>query len=231
MAKSTFQGFSIQTFKFLRDLKRHNDREWFAQHRDLYEEVFLAPALAYIEAMQQPLQKVSPLFSAVPKKVGGSLMRIFRDVRFAGDKSPYKTNIGIHFRHDAGKDVHAPGFYVHIEPGECFLGVGMWHPDAPSLAAVREAITAHPTAWKKARDHQAFRNQFTLAGDLLQRPPRGVDHDHPFIEDLKRKDFIGIQNLADPAVSSPDFVKESIEAFQSARPFTRFLCEAVGVGF
>ncbi len=231
MAKTSFKGFPPATLKFLRDLQRHNDRDWFAANRDRYEADLLAPSLAYIEAMQQPLAKVSPLFQAVPRKVGGSLMRIFRDVRFSKDKSPYKTNIGIQFRHEAGADVHAPGFYVHIEPEQCFLGAGMWHPAADPLRAVREAIESRPADWQRARDHKPFRSRYTLAGDSLQRLPRGVDREHPYVADLKRKDFIGVQSLDPAAITAADFVPESIRAFRAAGPFMRFLCEAVGVGY
>lgn len=228
---SDFNGFPKQTLTFLRDLAKNNDREWFAANRERYEEFFLAPSLAFIEAMRQPLAKVSPLFEAVPKKSGGSLMRIFRDVRFSKDKSPYKTNIGIHFRHAAGSDVHAPGFYLHIEPQECFLGAGVWRPAGDALKAIRESIDSRPSDWKKARDHKTFRSRFALAGEALKRPPRGFDADHPHIDDLRRKDFIGIAPLEATAITSPTFVKDTIAAFKTAAPLTRFLCEAVGVPF
>ncbi|MGD9854913.1 MAG: DUF2461 domain-containing protein [Planctomycetaceae bacterium] len=227
----TFNGFPQETLSFLSDLAQHNDRAWFDASRKRYEAHFLAPSLAYIEAMQQPLAKLSPLFQAVPRKSGGSLMRIFRDVRFAKDKSPYKTNIGIHFRHAAGCDVHAPGFYVHIEPQQCFLGAGVWHPGGEALQAIRGAIDTRPSDWKKARDHKAFRLRFELAGDSLTRPPRGFDPDHPHIDDLRRKDFIGVARLDDVALTSPAFVKDSIAAFKAAAPFARFLCEAMGIPF
>ena len=231
MAKSGFAGFPPQTLKFLADLKKNNDRDWFADNRDRYEEHLLAPSLAYIEAMQKPLAKISPLFQAVPKKIGGSLMRIFRDVRFSKDKSLYKTNIGIHFRHEAGCDVHAPGFYVHIEPKECFFGVGTWHPAGDALKSIRDAIDTQPTDWKKAKNGKAFRERFDFAGDSLKRPPKGYDADHPLIDDLKRKDFIVVQSLDARTITQPDFVKQSTDAFKAAVPFTRFLCNAIGVGF
>ena len=231
MSQVTFAGFPPETLKFLADLKEHNDRDWFDANRSRYENEFLAPSLAYIQAMREPLQKVSPLFQAVPKKVGGSLMRIFRDVRFSKDKSPYKTNIGIQFRHEAGCDVHAPGFYVHIEPEECFFGVGIWRPAGEPLSAIRQAIAAQPSVWKKSKSGKAFRDRFKLAGDSLKRPPRGFDADHPLIEDLKRKDFIAVQNLDADAVTHPDFVKESAAAFKAARPMSSFLCNAIGIGF
>ena len=230
-ASSTFAGFPKETLTFLRELAQNNNRVWFDANRKRYEEAFLSPALAYITAMQQPLAKVSPLYRAEPKKVGGSLMRIFRDVRFSKDKRPYKTNMGIHFRHEAGCDVHAPGFYVHIQPKECFIGAGIWHPAADALRSIRETIDARPSDWKKARDHKAFCSKYSLTGDVVTRAPRGFDADHPFLEDLKRKDFIGVMSIDEDAIMTPDFVKESLAAFKAAIPFSRFLCEAVGVPF
>jgi len=96
--------FSKQTMSFLRDIKKNNNREWFEANKERYETHVRSPALEYIEAMAQPLAKISDQFVASPRKVGGSLMRIYRDVRFSKDKTPYKTNVGIQFRHSAGKD-------------------------------------------------------------------------------------------------------------------------------
>lgn len=165
MAKNGFAGFHPSTLKFLGQLQRNNNRDWFNKNKSRYEDEVLAPSLAFIEAMQRPVEQFSPLLNCVPKRVGGSLMRIYRDTRFAKDKTPYKTNIGIHFRHQAGCDVHAPGLYVHIEPKEVFLGVGMWHPDTKPLACVRQRIADSPAAWKRVRDSKAFRTHFELTGD------------------------------------------------------------------
>ena len=228
---TNFNGFPNETFTFLQDLAEHNDREWFDANRRRYEEFFVAPSLAYIEAMRRPLAKVSPMYQAVPKKVGGSLMRIFRDVRFSSDKRPYKTNIGIHFRHEAVGDVHGPGLYVHIDTSQCFIAAGIWHPASDVLKAIREAIDGRPSDWKKARDHKAFHSRYELAGDALKRPPQGFDADHPYVDDLRRKDFIGVANLDAAAVMSPGFVNDSIVLFKAATPLSRFLCEAIGVPF
>lgn len=124
----SFAGFPVDTLKFLSDLQANNNREWFQANRARYENSFLQPALEFIEAVKKPLGKVAPMLLAEPKKMGGSLMRIYKDTRFSADKTPYKTNIGIHFRHQMGKDVHAPGMYFHIDPTECFIGAGIWMP-------------------------------------------------------------------------------------------------------
>lgn len=228
---SSFDGFPKATLQFLKTLKRNNNREWFQKNKARYEAEFLAPSLAFIEAMEKPLQKISPCFSAIAKKQGGSLMRIYKDVRFSKDKSPYKTNIGIHFRHQAGCSVHAPGLYLHIEPGSCFLGCGIWRPERQPLLQIRQAISESPKDWKRARDAESFQSKFELSGDSLKRPPAGFEKDDPMIEDLKRKDFIGVCNLEDNEISNPKFVQNVARQFRGAAPFLRFLCSALELQF
>ena len=119
MAGSRYATFTPATVKFLAELSDNNNRDWFNENKTRYEEEVLDVALRFIQSMQDPLADFAPHFTAIPKRMGGSLMRVYRDTRFSKDKTPYKTNIGIQFRHVLGKDVHAPGFYVHIEPGSC----------------------------------------------------------------------------------------------------------------
>ncbi len=156
----TDRYFSKQTFAFLSALAANNNREWFEAHKQEYEDYVRTPALDFINDMAEEMPAISKHFRALPKKVGGSLMRVQRDTRFSRDKTPYKTNVGIQFRHEVGKDVHAPGYYVHIEPGECFIGVGLWHPEADVLFKVREAIAKKGEAWVAARDDKDFRRFF-----------------------------------------------------------------------
>ena len=224
---SKFNGFPDDTLKFLRALARNNDREWFKARQQRYEQAILEPSLAFIAAMEKPLGKFAPMYRAVPKKVGGSLMRIYRDTRFGKDKSPYKTNIGIQFRHEMGRDVHAPGFYLHIEPGQLFLGAGSWHPASDALALIRAGIDERPGEWKRAIGAKKFRDRYELAGDSLKRPPRDYGPDHLLIKDLKRKDFIGIAEYDEAMIYSADFVDYVAAAFKGARPLVRFLCESL----
>jgi len=187
--------FTEETFRFLAELEQHNDREWFGEHKARYEEKVREPALEFIRAMQPRVKKISKFFEAVDKKVGGSLMRIHRDTRFAKDKTPYKTNIGIHFRHEFGSDVHAPGYYVHLATDECFFGAGMWMPETKVLMQLRQTIDADPKAWLKAKNDKAFASTFDLAGESLKTAPQGFPKDHPQIEDLRHKSFIGMCSL------------------------------------
>lgn len=231
MAKHSFQGFPADLVKFLSELARHNNRTWFAANRERYEESVRGPALEFIAAMSALLSRLSPHFTAIPKKVGGSLMRIHRDVRFSKDKKPYKTNLGIQFRHGAGKDVHAPGFYFHVDPQEVFLGAGIWHPDSESLSRIRQAIDEDPAAWKRAKGNKAFRARFELAGESLKRPPRGYAADHPLLEDLKRKDHIAVCRWDHDDLLQRSVVQDAIAAFRTSKPYMAFLCGAIGVKF
>ncbi|MFK7818102.1 MAG: DUF2461 domain-containing protein [Planctomycetaceae bacterium] len=226
-----FQGYPADTLKFLRTLKRKNEREWFNKNKSRYEDGIVTPSLQFIADMGENLGSISPHFLAVPKKSGGSMMRIYRDTRFGKDKSPYKTNIGIHFRHEVGKDVHAPGFYVHVEPKSVFLGVGIWHPEAKVAKVIREAIVEDPAMWKKATRGKAFTSKLTLTGESLKRPPRGFDPEHALIEDLKRKDFMAIAELDEAAIESPAFVKDAVSTFKKAKPMMQFLCNALDLPF
>ncbi|HZV55497.1 MAG TPA: DUF2461 domain-containing protein [Rhodocyclaceae bacterium] len=223
--------FSKATLNFLDELEANNERAWFEANKARYEALVREPALEFIAAMAPSLAKVAPHFRAEPRKMGGSLMRVFRDTRFARDKSPYKTNIGIQFRHELGKDVHAPGFYVHIATDGCFFGVGCWHPEADALGRIRDLIAAQPDRWFAARDDRKFATQFALAGDSLARPPRGYAADHPAIDDLKRKDFIALAPLSFDEATRPGLVKLAGTRFAVAVPFMGFLCEALGVAY
>lgn len=231
MAKSKFDGFHPQAIQFLDELTSHNNREWFAKHKPRYESDVLAPALEFVEAMQKPLAGISPYFLAVPKRTGGSLMRIYRDTRFAKDKTPYKTNVGIHFRHEKGKDVHAPGYYVHISPEECFVGAGIWHPDSKTIAKIRKTIHKDQAGWKRATMGKAFLKRFKMMGDSLKRPPKGFDAEHPMIDELKRKDFIAVADLDYDDLFDKTVVKTVTTQMKKCVPMMKFLCGAIGLKF
>ena len=223
--------FTKQTFTFLSNLSDNNTREWFDEHKQDYENFVREPALDFISDMAETMPLVSPHFRALPKKVGGSLMRVYRDTRFSRDKTPYKTNIGIQFRHEVGKDIHAPGYYVHIAPDECFVGAGLWHPESDALFKIREGIVQNADDWVKARNDKAFSKHFDLVGDALANAPRGFAKDHPLVEDLKRKDFIGLASLSKADVTSKDFRALVMERFKQAEPMMRFLSGALELRF
>ena len=223
--------FGPGLMKFLRDLDRNNNRDWFEKNKPRYEDDVREPALEFIRAMTPQIERISPHLTVSDRKVGGSMMRIYRDVRFSLDKRPYKTNLGIQFRHEAGKDVHAPGLYFHVDPETVFLGAGMWRPDGPSLTAVRRAIDDDPKGWKRIRDGKRFSAMWKLSGDSLKRPPRGYAADHPMLEDLKRKDFIAVCDLTEKDVIRTDLVKFVGERFGRSRDFLAWLADAIDLPF
>ncbi len=225
---SSFPGFPADTFAYLRDLTANNNRPWFQEHKARYEASFLTPALQLIEALQKPLGRVAPMLQVEAKKSGGSLMRIYKDTRFSPDKTPYKTNIGIQFRHLAGKDVHAPGIYLHVAVDECFFGAGMWRPDSPALLQVREAIVQHEPVWRKLLNRKPFRESFALYDDRLKTAPRGFPVDHPLIDDLRLKSFIAMKPLRQADMQSASLVDDVVQLAKTAAPLMRFLCEALG---
>ncbi|MCF6217859.1 MAG: DUF2461 domain-containing protein [Gammaproteobacteria bacterium] len=223
--------FTAQTFDFLTALAANNQRNWFQENRARYEETVRQPALDFIRDMSTDLAMISPHFVALPKKVGGSLMRVNRDIRFGKNKRPYKTNIGIQFRHERGKDVHAPGFYLHIEKGACFVGVGIWQPDARALSKVRDAIIENGDGWLAARDNKAFADHFALSGSALKTYPRGYDKHHPLISDLRRKEFIAIADLRHSNITSTTLLPRVANHFSQATPLMHFLCKALDLRF
>ncbi len=222
--------FHRSLFQFLKELEANNNRDWFNQNKSRYEDVLVDPSLSFISAFGPQLKKISPHFDAIPKKTGGSLFRIYRDTRFGKDKTPYKTHVGIHFRHKRAKDAHAPGFYLHLHPTGSFIGAGIWRPDGPSLRKIREAIDADPTGWRRATGKR-FHESLSLAGDSLVRPPKGYDPDHPLIDDLKRKDFIATRNIPQKMVLADDLVSQFAAQCREAKNLVKFLCGALDVEF
>jgi uncharacterized protein (TIGR02453 family) len=223
--------FTSELFTFLKDLRRHNDRAWFAKNKERYFDVVQEPALEFVRGFAPYLRKISPQFVADDRPVGGSLFRIYRDVRFSKDKSPYKTHVGVHFRHRASKDVHAPGFYLHLAPDEVFAAVGIWHPHQQILNQLRTAIVEKPDTWKRAAHGKAFRARYQLSGDRLKRPPSGFAPDHPLIEDLKWKDHVADVMLDQRTVTSETFLATYAGVCRLASGYVAFLCEALGLPF
>ncbi len=223
--------FTPGTFGFLKDLGSNNNRDWFKTNQTTYEEMIRQPALDFITDFNGPLAKISPHFVADSRTVGGSLFRIQRDTRFSKDKTPYKLNTGMHFRHERAKDAHAPGFYMHLEPGQCFVGVGLWHPESKVAYRIREYIDENQGDWKKATRSKAFSSVFELAGDSLKRPPKGFDPDHALMEDLKRKSFMATTKVNQRDITASSFMDLFEGHCRRASPFMAFLCRAVDVPY
>lgn len=222
---STEQYFTPDLFKFLRDLKRHNDRDWFAKNKSRYESVVRDPALLFISGFAAHVAKLNEHFVADPRPSRGSLFRIYRDTRFSTDKRPFKTHIGIRFSHERGKDAHAPVFYLHLEPDGPFAAAGVWHPDNIALTRIRTAIVNNPEQWTK------LTRKLDLEGDSLSRPPKGFDPQHPLIEDIKRKDFVASVPFTEAQVCSPTFLRDFAKACRAMLPLVKFTTNALGLKF
>jgi uncharacterized protein (TIGR02453 family) len=224
------QRWSSGLFRFLDELAVNNDRSWFKANRDHYENDVRRPALDFIVAMGPQLRRISPHFEADPRPVGGSLFRIYRDIRFSQDKSPYKDHVGIQFRHEAGRSVHAPGYYVHLQPRNCFVAVGIWRPDTPAAKRIRSAIADRPQIWAKAvaRLDEAGWQQ---TGESLKRPPQGFPKDHPLVEELMRKSWIAVAPLRQSDVVRADFPRRLGDRMLPSRPYLEFLSRALDLPF
>lgn len=226
---TAFSGLPADYFRFFKEIKENNNREWFNDNKQRFRESVQEPLALLVEAMAPRLKKISKHFVADPRLNGGSVFRIYKDVRFSKDKTPYKTHGAVQFRHALGKNAHAPGFYVHLDPAEIFYGGGIWTPPPPQLLMIREAIQDNSTKWKKATTSDAFANRFgALRGDGLVRPPRGFDAEHPFIDDIKRKSFFAMAQGKPAQAKKPTFCDDIEDAMKGAKPLMKFLCDAVG---
>jgi len=223
--------FSSATFKFLRALQRHNNRAWFKTHQDDYETRVRGPYLQLIADLQAPVAKLSRHYRADPRKVGGSLFRIQRDTRFSGDKAPYKTWAGARIFHERRREIAAPSFYLHVAPGDCFVGAGLWHPENHTLRNIRSFIVDNPAAWKRAAHGRAFREHYEFWGESLSRVPQGFPGDHPLLEDLKRKSYAAGMGFNDALACSPELFPFVVDQFKRLAPLVDYLCAAQNLEF
>lgn len=226
--------FTPALFSFLRELEANNEKTWWDENKDRYSSVVREPALDFITDLGDRLRRISPHFVADSRTVGGSLVRPYRDTRFSPDKTPYKTNVGIQIRHEAGKDIHAPGYYLHLAPGSCFAGVGLWHPETAVARQLRQAIHDDSVRWAAATRSKSFTDTWSIRPDddeLLKRVPPGLDPAHPYAEDLRLKSFMAGATLTQKQVTTTGFDEELSTMFARASRFTRFLCEALDLPF
>lgn len=226
--------FTKGVFDFLKELEANNNKPWWEDNKDRYINVIREPALDFIEDFGKRIESISPHYVADTRTNGGSLMRPYRDVRFSKDKTPYKTNVGIHFRHEGGKDVHAPGFYLHLEPSGSFGGVGLWNPETKVAREIRQAIYDDPARWKKATKGKAFTDVWSIDhhdDGTLKRVPSVFDEDHPYPDDLRLKTFTAGTRLSQKTVTSNGFDVELTRDFKKASGYMKFLSDAIGVTY
>ncbi len=228
---SEFNGFPKDFFKFFKELKENNNRGWFATNKPRYYESVVNPMGEYIVSIGPYLERISPYYQANPRPHGGSMFRIYRDTRFSNDKTPYKTHAASHFRHEAGRGAHAPGFYMHIQGDRLSLGGGIWRPPSKQLGLIREFIADNPSAWEKLSKSSAIKKLGGIQGDSLKRPPRGYDPDARHIEDLKRKSFYLMTELDAELALSPALVTESAKVFRTTAKLNHFITDALELPF
>ena len=229
-----FPSFRPEAFTFLRDLSRNNDKLWFEEHRDVYENEVRGPMRRLVEALDARFASFAPEIIGDPKR---SMFRIYRDVRFSKDKAPFKTNAGAWFYHrDAGRKVGTmaegggAGFYFHIDPTTCFLAGGMWMPARPALNRIREAIAGQPKALPRLTGAPAFRKRFGELGQevKLRRVPQGFAPDHPAAEWLKLQSFTARASIDQSVVTGPRLVDRLCRDYEALLPLVRWLNSALG---
>ena len=221
--------FTPTLFEFLSELADNNNREWFQDNKARYERDVRDALVQFVSDFGERLGDISPHMVADPRLSGGSVFRIYRDVRFSKDKSPYKTNAGVHFRHEVGRAVNGPGLYLHLQPGLVFAGAGIWRPNSATVGKIRGSIVANPERWQNIVGDDGFRSVYELEGESLKRPPRGIDPDHPLIDHLKLKSFVATTTFTEEDACSPDFIDVYTNACTVAAPFSEFLTTAVGL--
>ena len=218
--------FGPEFLEFLKQIKRNNRRPWFVKNRERYEEFVRKPGLRFVVDFGFRLKEISTWIVVDPKPNGGSLQRIYRDVRFSPDKRPYKISVGMVFPHASRtEEVRAVGYFLHLEPAASGLYGGTWRPDRRSLAKIRDAIAWKSDEWKKAK------RGLTLEGDSLTRAPRGYAENHPLIEDLKRQDFVASVQFSDAQVCGAAFLRDVSAAAKKMKPLLDFLARAQGLQF
>lgn len=227
-ARSRSPWFTPELFRFLEELRLHNDKDWFERNRERYLRDVRDPFLRFLGDVGPALKKLAPRLVVDPRPVGGSMFRVHRDTRFAKDKTPYKTNVAASFRHEDGRDVHGPSFYVSLAPGEVEAGGGVWHPEPAALAAIRRSIAAKPTPWRRALGAPGV-DGLTWWGEVLTRTPKGFPADHPMETWLRRKDFGAGVELTEEDALAPDFLDRCVEAWRPLGPTMKLLAGALGV--
>lgn len=224
--------FSDRSFRFLRGLARHNERDWFHAHKADYEAHVREPFQRLLGDLQPALAAISPHFRADPRPLGGSLFRIQRDTRYARDKSPYKPWQGARLFHARRREVPAPSWYLHLQPGEHFFAAGIWHPDTPVVRRIRQFIVDNPEGWRRAAHAPAMARRYPLSDDeMLVRPPRGFPEDFPFLDDLRRRNFIVVRPLDDDLMTGPRLRATLERDLRATAPFMDYLCAALDLEF
>jgi uncharacterized protein (TIGR02453 family) len=223
--KPVFAGFPSETLVFLSDLKKNNNRDWFLAHKSVYEESVKAPMVKFVQALGTELRRFAPELETDPAR---SIFRIYRDVRFSRDKSPYKTHIAASFDPKNLPGVIPAGLYFHLQLDQMFIGGGLYKPGTAELLAVRRQIASQYKKFKKIINDATFRKNFgTMKGEQLLRVPRGFQPDHPAADLLRYKQYLAAVSLPPELAMSPELVPRLASYFKSMMPFVRFFNAAL----
>lgn len=226
-----FNGFSAEGIQFLTDLAHNNDRDWFNPRKDVFKREVQAPALAFVEALGARLKSISPVITFDTRANGsGSMMRIYRDVRFSKDKRPYKTNIGIVFWEGSGKKTEVPSFYFHLQPGNAWMAGGLYRFPRPSLERYRQAVDDDEAGPDLLKGVAAVQDAgLRVEGEQYVRVPRGFAKDHPRADWLRYKGLTAISPpIDDEVVCSAELVDLCFEYCLDIAPLHRWLVQHVG---
>ncbi len=210
------------TLNFLKVLKRHNNRDWFNKNKQLYEDARKDFEI-FIDELIHRMCDFDPTLMGLQAKE--CMFRIYKDVRFSKDKTPYKTNMGAAIN-EGGRKMPIPGYYFHIQPGECFLAGGLYLPSADKLLAVRKAIANSKGGFRKILSSKEYKKYWKLWEDKLKTAPKGFPKDHPDVEYLKYRSVIAFHNINDEQVLSPKAIDYSVKTFKTLKPLIDFLYEA-----
>ncbi len=225
-----FEGFTEDTIRFLRGLKKNNKKEWFEAHRNTYEEDLREPCKRFVSAMGRALAEAKlPLISDLKR----SLFRINRDIRFSKDKSPYKTHIGIVFPMQETKEDEWSGMYLGFEPAgkndvKAYVGGGAYMPSSPYLKRIRKKIDRQYNELEKLAADKNFKKEYSkgIIGESLKRMPQGYEEGHPAADWLKMKSYTFGSDLTKKELLSPNLPKILIQKIKAAQPVLNFLAEA-----
>jgi uncharacterized protein (TIGR02453 family) len=210
------------TMQYLSDLKKHNDREWFAANRNRYEDA-RKNYTDFIQAVINEITSFDPILKGLEAKT--CIYRINRDIRFSNDKSPYKTHFGAFVLRGGNKNMHSyAGYYIHIEPGNCMLSGGAYIPPTSWLSAIREKINEQGSELLKITRNKEFIKFFgELEGEKLKTAPKGYPKDHKYIELLKLKSFLATKFISDAEVMRKEYYSHILSGCRAMKPLIDFL--------
>jgi len=220
-----FEGFPAGGLEFLKRLRRNNNRPWFQKHKEEYEELVRFPMQSLIAGIARRMADSAPDMEFHPRK---SIFRIYRDTRFSKNKTPYKTNIAASFKFRGAKSpTENPGLYLGIEPGEIYVGGGLYMPTGPQLKKIRQSMAARPDDFLDIVTNARFRKEFGgIEGDRLQRAPLGYPPNHPMIEYLKHRQFYIGKEYGDAVCRRANFLETVVAVYEMCLPFVRWLKDA-----